>query len=53
MSRWDDTRQSDPRQTGHRREFDPRRQERQSFTERKERALSRLHGITRNANPEM
>ena len=44
MSRWDnardDARQADPRQTGHRREFDPRHQPRQSFAERKELALT-------------
>ena len=44
MSRWDDARddarRSDPRQTGHRREFDPRTQPRQSFAERKELALT-------------
>ena len=44
MSRWDDTRGdarlADPRQTGHRREFDPRHQPRQSFAERKELALT-------------
>ena len=36
----DKSRQADPRQTGHRREFEPRRQRRQSFTERKELALT-------------
>ena len=49
MSRWDaareperqtDPRRTDPRQTGHRREFQPRRQRRQSFAERKELALT-------------
>ena len=44
MSRWDDVRGDarldDPRQTGHRREFDPRHQPRQSFAERKELALT-------------
>ena len=44
MSRWDDARGddrlADPRQTGHRREFDPRHQPRQSFGERKELALT-------------
>ena len=44
MSRWDDARdegrQPDPRQTGHRREVETRHQPRQSFAERKERALS-------------
>ena len=36
----DDARQADPRQTGHRREFEPRSQRRQSFAERKELALA-------------
>ena len=44
MSRWDDarddSRQADPRKTGHRREFEPRHQSRQSFAERKELALA-------------
>lgn len=44
MSRWAasraDRRPSDPRQTGHRRELDPRRRQRQSFSERKELALA-------------
>ena len=44
MSRWDDARaevrQADPRQNGHRHEFDPRRQRRQRFAERKELALA-------------
>ncbi|MDE0354720.1 MAG: hypothetical protein OXU64_03085 [Gemmatimonadota bacterium] len=44
MSRWDAAReperQTDPRQTGHRREFQRRRQRRQSFAERKELALT-------------
>ena len=44
MSRWDDARDdarpAEPRQTGHRREVDPRRQPRQSFSERKELALT-------------
>ena len=44
MSRRDDARGDarldDPRQTGHRREFDPRHQPRQSFAERKELALT-------------
>ena len=36
----DEARKGEPRQSGHRREFDPRHQPRQSFAERKELALS-------------
>ena len=36
----DESPQTDSRQTGHRREFEPRRQRRQSFAERKELALT-------------